>query len=181
MHGVIFSELKKFTDARLGPESWTRLLRQTGLSSRVYLPTKAYPDEEIQRIMAAAASAAGVSVRDVMEELGTFIVPDLLRLYGALVDPKWRTLDLIEHTESMIHRVVRLNDGNARPPELLVTRAAPNRAVIVYRSSRRMCGVARGIVRGVAAHYGEAVEVTEPSCMLEGASECTIEVTTPAS
>src|SRR5437867_2902721 len=33
------------------------------------------------------------------------------------------------------------------------------------RSERRMCGVAKGIIRGVAAHYGEQVEVEEESCM----------------
>lgn len=47
---------------------------------------------------------------------------------------------------------------------------------MTYRSERKMCGVAVGIVRGLASHYAETVEITEPSCMLSGAPACRIEV-----
>jgi predicted hydrocarbon binding protein len=37
-----------------------------------------------------------------------------------------------------------------------------------------MCGVAVGIVRGLALHYAETIEIKELSCMHEGASACRI-------
>ena len=39
---------------------------------------------------------------------------------------------------------------------------------------RKLCSVAKGIVRGVAAHYQEPVSITEGSCMLRGGRECQI-------
>lgn len=176
MHGIIFSELKKYADARLGARGWDKLLQRSGIGPRVYLPTQEYPDEEAAQIVAAAATIVGISAGAVLEDFGAFIVPDLMRLYGALVEPAWRALDVIEHTEAVIHRVVRLRNAGAKPPELLVSRTAPDHVVITYASARRMCGIARGIVHGLAAHYGDAVVVTEPSCMLEGAPACSIEV-----
>jgi hypothetical protein len=181
MHGIIFSELKKFADTRFGARGWDRILQRAGLERRIYVPTQEYPDEEATRIVTAAAAAARLSVPEVMEDFGAFIVPDLLRLYGELVDPSWQTLDVIEHTEAVIHRVVRLRDAGARPPALVVQRAASDHLIITYGSARRMCGIARGIVRGVAAHYGEVVDIVEPMCMLDGAPRCSIEVRARAS
>ena len=90
----------------------------------------------------------------------------------------WRTLEFLESTEETIHRVVRIKDATARPPEIRCERVSPAEVVIHYASERRMCAVARGIARGVADHYGEPVEILEPSCMLRGDAECLIHVRT---
>lgn len=37
-----------------------------------------------------------------------------------------------------------------------------------------MCAVAKGIAKGMAAHFGERLRMDERSCMLEGAAECVI-------
>src|SRR5262249_37775038 len=162
-------ELKKFADERLGVHGWDQLLARSRLGPRLYLPTQEYPDDQAARLIDAAAAATGLAAKAIMEDFRAFIVPDLLRVYGALLDPSWRTLDGVENTEPMIHRVVRLRDASARPPELHVQRPTPDRVVITYRSHRRMCGVARGIVRGLATHFGETIALEEPSCMLLGA------------
>jgi predicted hydrocarbon binding protein len=39
-----------------------------------------------------------------------------------------------------------------------------------------MCGVAKGIIRGLGRHYGERLVLEEPTCMLKGGSECQIVV-----
>jgi predicted hydrocarbon binding protein len=181
MHGFIFSELKKFTDARLGARGWEKIQLRAGLGPRVYVPTQEYPDAEAGRLVDATALIAGITARAVLEELGAFIVPDLMRVYGPLVDGSWRTLDVIANTEQMIHRVVRLRDSSAKPPELVVTRSAPEQVSIRYTSHRRMCGIAVGIVRGLAGHYRETVAIAETSCMHDGAPACVIDVRlTPA-
>jgi hypothetical protein len=76
-------------------------------------------------------------------------------VYGPLLDSEWRTLDVIQHTEETIHRVVRMRQPGAAPPRLRVDRASPDEVAIHYDSPRRLCAVARGIVRGVAKHFGE--------------------------
>jgi predicted hydrocarbon binding protein len=39
-----------------------------------------------------------------------------------------------------------------------------------------MCGFAKGLVHGVAQHYGQRVNVTESSCMERGDPTCSIRV-----
>jgi predicted hydrocarbon binding protein len=177
VHGVIFSELRKYVEQRHGgEETWRSLLRDAGLGRRIYLPVREYPDAEAVALISTASAATGVPVREVLEDFGAFIAPDLLRMYRSLVRPEWRTLDFLEKTEETIHRAVRLKDPAAKPPEIRCERTAADEAVIRYASARRMCGVAVGIIRGVAAHYADPVQIDEPRCMHRGDPECEIRV-----
>ena len=175
---MIFAELKKFVETNFGAPVWPTLLGEAGLASKVYLTVQEYPDTEIVAIVTAASRATGRAAGDLLEEFGGVIVPDLLRLYGGLLDKRWKTLDVIERTENTIHRVVRLRNPGASPPELSCTRPSPHEVIIDYRSERRMCSVAKGIVRGIAAHFGDPITIRELSCMNEGADLCRLSVTT---
>lgn len=176
MQAVIFGELKKYAEARLGADAWRPLLREAGVTRSVYVPGHDYPDEEAGALVAAAAKKTGLTPDALLQDFGEFIAPDLVRLYRHIVDPKWKTLDLLEHTEETIHKAVRCDNPDASPPQLKCVRKGPDEVVVYYGSRRRMCGVAKGIIRGVARHYGEKVAVTELTCLLKGGSECRISV-----
>ena len=176
MHGLIFSELKKFAESALGKEAWPKLLKDAGLEYRSYVTGEAYPDAEVVALVSAASKRANRPVPALLEDFGEFIVPDLVAVYGPFIKPRWRTLDLLEHTEESIHKAVRLRDPGALPPELKCTRVSPKEVRILYSSGRRMCGVAKGIIRGVAKHYRESIALSESTCMLRGDAVCTLTV-----
>lgn len=178
MHGLIFVELKKFVSSGFGTDAWKDLLGKTGDEHRIYLPSRDYPDAEMVALVRAARALTGKSDSDILVAFGEFIVPDLLQMYRAHIDRKWRTPDLIENTEATIHRVVRRANQGAAPPELKVRRTSSSDVEIVYNSERRLCALARGIVRGIAKHYGERVTIDEPRCMLRGNEACSIAVHT---
>lgn len=176
MHGIIFSELQKYVEAKHGPDVWKTLLKEAAIGNRLYVPFQTYPDQEALALVTTASRLTGQPASAILEDFGEFIAPDLMSLYRSLVDPRWKTLDFLERTEETIHRVVRLKNTGAQPPELKVSRAAPDEVIITYTSARRMCGVAKGIARGVAHHYGETVTITESACMLRGHPKCLISV-----
>jgi hypothetical protein len=176
MQAFIFGELKRYAEARLGADAWRSLLRDAGVTRPVYAPGGVYPDAEAGAIVAAASKKTGLEPDAILQDFGEFIAPDLVRLYRHILDPKWKTLDLIEHTEETIHKAVRSDNPAASPPQLKCVRKAPDEVIIHYRSRRRMCGVAKGIVRGLARQYGENVSFAEPTCMLKGGAECQIVV-----
>jgi predicted hydrocarbon binding protein len=178
MHGLVFAQLKRFVVDRDGPERWNEVAAKAGVGSRVYLPDDTYPDEEIMKLVGAAATAASADVQDVLEEFGAYLAPVLLKMYSAQVHPSWKTLDLLLHTEETIHRVVRLRDPKADPPRLKARREGPSKVVVEYSSARRLCSLARGIIQGVAKGYGEKVQISEPECMLKGAKTCQLVVET---
>jgi predicted hydrocarbon binding protein len=172
MHGLIFVQLKKYASSRLGPEAWDELLHKSALQGRMYLPVQQYPDDELQALLRAFSLRTGGDTDTVLQDLGAFMAPELMRMYGSLLQRSWTTLDVVEHTEDTVHRVLRARNQMTRPPELKAERVSPHEVVVVYASPRRLCGFAKGIVRGLARHFGEAVTIDEPTCMLRGDAEC---------
>jgi predicted hydrocarbon binding protein len=174
MHGAIFTELQKFATSAFGAEVWRQVCDEAGVGPRVYLPVATYPDEEAIALVGAASELSGKPAAELLEAFGEYLVAPLLRTYGSLVRPEWRTLDLLEHTESTIHRIVRVREPAAMPPELACERVSPDEVVIRYGSARRLCPLAIGLIRGVAKHYSEPIEIRETACMSSGAPRCEI-------
>jgi hypothetical protein len=174
MHGIVFGELKQYVTARLGVPAWNELLAGAGIGPKLYLAIEEYPDEELGAILQAACRRTGLSADAVLQDFGDFIGPHLAHMYRMYIQPEWKTLDVIEHTEERIHKMVRLQHRGARPPYLSTTRRSANEIVIHYSSARRLCAFAKGIAMGIARHYGETIEIRDLTCMNKGASTCEI-------
>jgi hypothetical protein len=176
MNGTILMELGKYVERKVGQGAWEKLQTDSGLGPRLYVPLQNYPDQEAMALVSAAAHKAGVSVPALLEDFGEFIVPDLLKVYGFLVAPGWKTLDLIASAEQAIHEVIRRSNPKASPPRLKCERPSQEEVVVVYSSPRKMCGLAKGIAKGIAKHYQERVAIQERACMYRGAPQCEISI-----
>jgi hypothetical protein len=174
VHGIIMNQLRQFVVDRHGRDAWHHLTAVAGTGTDVYLISETYPDEHLVALTRVAAQHLGTSVALLEEEFGRFLVPTLMRVYGSLFEPTWKTLDVIAYTESAMHRAVRLRDTSASPPALVVKREGPDRVVIEYVSARRLCHVAEGIAQGFADHFSEQVEIHQSACMLRGDPRCEI-------
>jgi tRNA A-37 threonylcarbamoyl transferase component Bud32 len=177
MHGLIFLQFQRFAQRQGRITDWERLLREAQLPVKSYSPARAYPDEEMLALVGAASRLLNTPAGAVLEAFGEFVAPELIRVYGKLIEPEWKTLDLIENTEKLIHAAVRVGNPDARPPVLDCIRSTPDELQIVYSSGRQLCRVAKGIVKGVARHYGETVHITDDACMLRGDPFCALQVT----
>lgn len=174
MHGVVFGEMERFVAEKYGQEKWTALLNKAGLDNRIYLAVNEYPDAEIVALVTSAAEMTGLESGAVLESFGEFIAPALIKLYGHLLKPAWRTLDVIGNTERAVHTVVRVKNPGARPPLLKTQRQSEDCVVLIYHSPRKMCTFAIGIAHGLAKHFREEISVHETECMHKGASSCVI-------
>jgi hypothetical protein len=172
MHGIIHLELQNFVVGNYGAEAWRTLLERAGLTNQIFTPLNTYPDEQIVGLVQAAEALTGLSAIVLLEAFGEFLVPRYLALYGKLLKPEWRTLDVIEHTEQTIHRVVRLREPGALPPRLRTERTSPNEVVLTYDSARKLCPVARGIARGLAKQFKETLTIEDVRCMHRGDATC---------
>jgi heme-NO-binding protein len=178
MHGLIFLELKKFAEARLGEAAWPDVLRRAGLAGSEYLLVQEHPDAEATALIAETAARSGLDQDALLQQLGEFMAPDLLRMYGSLLRREWTTLDVVEHVDATVHRVMRARNPAAAGIGLRAERRGPHELALRYTSARKMCGLAKGIVRGLAAHFHQHVRIEELGCMREGAPECHLRIET---
>lgn len=156
MHGTILTLLKRYVQTQYDHSTWIKLMERSGLDKVEFDHKTVYPDEHIYTLVGHAAEMTGLSVDELHEKFGEYLVPDLMYMYQKLLKPEWKTLDMLEHTELTMHQKVRQEHAENSPPVLEVSRLGPNELIIDYVSSRRMGGLAVGIVRGVATYYDEA-------------------------
>jgi predicted hydrocarbon binding protein len=175
MHGLIFSELKKYVETKFDSKTWQTLLEKAGLKGNLYLSASVYPDSDLISLVTKACEMTGLAPKAVLEDFGDFIAPDLVKQYAFLIKPEWNLVDFLCNTEETIHKVVRFHPG-VTPPRLVVRRIGDDRVTISYDSERKMCALLKGIVKGAARHYGKSVSIVESRCMLQGDPECTIHV-----
>lgn len=175
MHGLIFAELKKYVETKFDSKTWGALLEKAGLKGNLYLAASIYPDRDLLSLVTTACQVTGLAPKEILEDFGDFIAPDLIRQYQFLIRPEWDLVDFLCNTEETIHKVLRFHAG-VTPPRLVVKRVADDRVTISYNSQRKMCGLLKGIVKGAARHYNKEVGIMESSCMLQGDPECTVHV-----
>ena len=173
MHGLVVNQFRHFLLKNHGRDAWsqTRARVGNGIPERPAI-VATYPDSEVVELIVGAAQHLDVPLQLMLENFGEFLSHALMRIYQPLVDPRWRTLDVIQRTEESIHTVVRRQDPSATPPYLSATRISPREVHIEYTSARHLCSVAIGIVRGLATHFGDSVRIDQPVCMLRGDSKC---------
>jgi len=173
MYGVIFDFLRSYVIERHGGrDTWDALLNEAGIGYKVYFPVAQYPDEEIVNLATTAARMLKASLPAVLEDFGHYTGPKLITYYDMFVRPEWRTFDVLENASARIHDAIHRYNPKRLPPRLVAKRLDANRMELTYQSERKLCMVAKGIVRGLKDHFGEAVEIRETQCMHSGAECC---------
>ena len=173
MHGLILVNLQKFAQQSLGPEEWRSALSKSGLDRNSFSAGSVYEDRQALELIVLAAETLNVPVDEVVEMFGRFLSAELIRLYQRVIKPHWRTLDIIENTETFIHSAVRVGNPGALPPVLDAIRLSENELQLLYSSDRKLCKLAIGIIKGLADHFQEVIEIHKDSCMLQGDPFCT--------
>lgn len=160
----------------LGQPGLHRIRELTGRGDRGYVFDTSYPDGDITVIVQCVSEATGLLPDEILQQFAEGMVPSLLDVYGFLVNPRWTFVDFLLNTEGVIHKAVRLNAPSAKPPAILAHPREFGAVAITYRSPRRLCSVAKGIIRGAATHYQVEAVIDEERCMLRGDPECVITV-----
>jgi len=86
------------------------VLTKAGLGNKVYMPVRDYPDAEIVGLVVTASVMTGVSVAHLLEDFGVFVGPTLMKTYGHLLQPQWKTIDL-----KFTHVALLSDDPTAMP------------------------------------------------------------------
>ena len=161
MHGIIFHEYRFYVNQTKNLNTWMALTEKAGLKGKMYLPVQMYPDNEFEALIQASQQVMEISREELLTSFGRFIIPQFLRIFGQIVKPEWQLMDVLEHTENVIHKTIRQYDKNAHPPYLECERLEKNTVKIKYNSPRNMLSFGKGLVLGLSDHFKEKISITE--------------------
>jgi len=155
----MFYLLKKFIESNYNADAWNNLTTGAGIPNGAYNIHESYPIEEMDAIISQAANYTGKAENDLKVKFGEYLVPDLMKMYKAYLNPAWKTFEVLENTEIVMHKAVRKEESKSNPPVLNVSRVHDKLIIIDYYSKRKMGGLAVGIIRGIASFYSESDKV----------------------
>jgi len=159
IHGSMFFLLNQFVVRNYGNDTWLQLTEAAGAGEAPHDIHKNYPAAEMFSILSAASKLTHLSENDLKQKFGEYLVPPLLGMYKQHINPDWKTFEMLENTELVMHKAVRKQENQASPPVLNVSRVHDKLLIIEYFSKRRMASLAVGIINGIAKYYGESDKV----------------------
>lgn len=173
MHGVIFLNLKSYTEHSL-KKDWRDLLEVAGYGSREYSFHDSYPVQEFRALIRTLAQAIGEPEKELIEHFGIYLAPKLLEIamFLKLIESTWKTFDVLEALATRIHAKVQDLDPSFEPPAARGVRTGKREIEFYYKSDNNLCVLAKGILRGMAQHFRETLSIEEQECTSEGASTC---------
>ena len=175
MKGIVFNLLEQLVARDYGEDTWDALLDASGLEG-AYTSLGSYPDGDFVKLVSAASDALALPVDDVVSWLGRNAVPLFAVRYPQLFEPHDCTRSFVLTLNDIIHPEVRKLYPGADVPEFEFGIRDDDRLVMGYRSPRKLCSFAEGLLLGAADHYRERLAIEQPSCMKRGDDQCVLEI-----
>ena len=177
MKGIVFNLLESIVTREHGLATWDALLEQTQLDG-AWTSLGTYADEHLYKLVGAASSALSVPAGEVIRWFGTQALALFVERYPQFFKPHTTTRSLLLTLNNIIHPEVRKLYPNADVPEFHFDTSSDEVLLMGYRSHRKLCAFAIGLIEGAAGHYGEHATVEHRSCMLNGDAQCLLAVRT---
>ncbi|MAK92225.1 MAG: hypothetical protein CMI13_13445 [Oleibacter sp.] len=175
MKGVVFDMLRDMVEEQYGLEGWNAVLDEAG-SEGMYVSTQTYPDEELTLLVNAAVTVTGQDAETLIFGFGEFMAGEFYQRFPAFFDEADNLVDFLYSVDQIVHMEVRKLYPDAQLPDFTYDRTNPHEITMHYRSPRKLCWLAEGLISGSARHYGSFIEMNHSPCMHDGADHCSIHV-----
>lgn len=179
MLGMVFTCFSDLVIEKFGLEQWAELLDEVKpKSGGVYTSGAKYDDEELFALVTELSKKTGVPTTDLIRAFGEYIFPSLIKALK-LPDATMSSLkNFLMDIESVIHKdVKRLYPDTYLPVIDFEDPGDEQHLVLLYRSKRKLCPLAEGLIFGASAHFGVETTIEHKLCMHDGHDHCRLELT----
>ena len=176
MKGIVFNVLEEVVVAQYGDAIWDLLLEKAEATG-IYTSLGNYPDEELYRLAGAASEALGTPMPDVVRWVGRQAFPLFAERFPRFLKGHTSARSFVLTLNDIIHPEVRKVYPGADPPDFDFDASVSGVLRLTYRSRRKLCAYAFGLLEGAADYYGETLTIDESECMHRGSDRCVFDVT----
>jgi predicted hydrocarbon binding protein len=175
MKGIVFDLLEEIVVSEHGAETWDLLIDRAGVKG-IYTSLGNYPDAELTALVVAAADALDLPADDVVRWFGRNAMPIFAERYEPFFTPHSDVRSFVLTLNEIIHPEVQKLYPGAETPTFAFDASQPGSLALEYRSPRKLCAFAEGLLHGAADVYGQTLEIEQPECMNRGDQRCLIEI-----
>jgi hypothetical protein len=175
MKGVIFNLVEGVVRSEHGDGMWDEIVDDAGVTG-AYTSLGSYPDEDLEAIASTVARRLQADPADVVVHVGRQSIASLASTYPQFFEPHADVRSFLLTLNDIIHPEVRKLYPGATPPHFEMRSDDGDQLDLVYRSDRRRCDLAEGLILGAADHYGEPISLSQPKCTRRGDDHCVLRV-----
>ena len=124
------------------------------------------------RISAPTAFGSAELVR----ALGRYMTPRFAENYGVFFEGHNSLKEFLLTVDGVIHVEVRKLYPEAGLPEFTYDNGQPDKLTMLYKSQRKLCALAEGLIEGSAEHFNENCSINHEVCMHKGSDHCALEL-----
>lgn len=169
--GIYFNLLEAVVTEEHGGNTWDTMLEAAGLSG-AYTSLGNYPDDDLLKLVAAASAVLGMPADAVLRWVGREALPRDAERFPSFFSGHASAQSFILTLNEVIHPEVRKLYPGADVPDFEFHRPSEETLVVTYRSRRKLCELAEGMIDGSAGYYAQVVTIEQPLCMNRGDDRC---------
>lgn len=178
MKGTIFTSLADMVEEHYGLKSWQAMLDACPLSTGgSYSSGGIYPDKEIMCLVSQLQQRLDVPLDILLRTFGEYLFVSLSKMHVNYLLSKRTARDFILSINDEIHRDIEKLYPGTSFPFLEYTNDIDNNLSLVYRSPRKLCFLAEGLILGVANQYQTDISLIHSKCMHRGDEHCQMDLT----
>ncbi len=175
MQGLVFQVLETCYVDAFGSDAWFEVVAAADAQPS-YSYSASYSDAELGRLVTAIAAAQDLSPQEALRWFGQHAIPHFRAYAPELFERHENCWGFLRSLNDIIHPEVRNLYPGVDVPDFEYPVPDGDERPIVYRSPRRLCGLAEGLMLGSAAHFGETLAVSQSRCMHRGDDHCRFEL-----
>jgi predicted hydrocarbon binding protein len=175
MKGVVFDILRDMVETQYGLEGWQAVLDGAG-SDGIYVSTKTYADTELMGLVATASEITTIPVNTLVFSFGEYMVPHFYKRFPYLFSDVPNFIKFLMSVDQIIHVEVRKLFPDAGLPTFDYCDENEDSLTMIYKSPRKLCQLAEGLISGSAKHFNQNYKMTHNPCMHTGSDYCALKV-----
>lgn len=177
MKGIVFSLFNQYVESKQGMVGWEELLNTVKPKSEgIYTSGATYKDTELVDLVTAFAKTQNQKVDDVLRDFGYFMFNCFVNKYPIFFKSDMDLKAFLKSVDSVIHIEVRKLYSDSVLPELTYEEPSAQNLIINYKSPRKMCHLAEGLIQGAADHFHQSIAMQQKECMHQGNSRCRFDI-----
>lgn len=175
MKGIVFTMFSELIEEKFGFETWDDLIDATEPESEgIYVSTDVYPDSELLDYVSVLSKKLDIPSKDLVFVFGEHMIGQFQKMHPGFFEG--HTLKtFLKSVHDVIHVEVKKLHPDAVLPSFEYEDTAENELTMIYKSPRKMCALAAGLVSGAAFYFDTPYEYKHDICMHNGADNCRLE------
>lgn len=169
MKGIVFTEFLEMVEERFGLETADTILQVSELpSGGIYTSVGTYGFNEMVSLLTNLSIETKIPAQDLLYAFGLYLFDSLGKAHPEVIANYTTPMGLILCIEDHIHVHVQKLYPDAELPTFQILEHNDKELNLVYRSSRGLYSLCKGLLEKTFIHFGEDAEINHELLKTDG-------------